>query len=312
MWIFLLLTACAAQPLTPAPTPTGGGQLTPYHTPQATLTRTPAAPTAAALPSPTATPRVHTIKRGDTLGTIAYLYHVTVAALLAANPTVNPNLLVVGSTLVVPASSQAPTLPAGALPSPTPVPVTLSPVNCQRAADGGAWCFVLARNQTGGDLEGLSALIRMADGDGNITGEQVAAPPLNILPDGGILPLSAYFPGPVPRPFQASAELLTSLPLPAGDDRYLPARADGIQVNLQPDGLSAAVRGTVHLKNAKAAAGRVWVAAVALDSSGQPLGVRRWESGQTLPAGGALEFSLTVYSAGARIERVEVLVEAGK
>ena len=72
------------------------------------------------------------------------------------------------------------------------------------------------------------------------------------------------------------------------------------------------MRGTVHLKNAKAAAGRVWVAAVALDSSGQPLGVRRWESDQTLPARGALEFSLTVYSAGARIERVEVLVEAGK
>ena len=60
--------------------------------------------------------RVHTIKRGETLGTIARQYGVTLAALTASNGIRNPNLIIEGRTVTVPA------------PRPTPVPRATAPV----------------------------------------------------------------------------------------------------------------------------------------------------------------------------------------
>ncbi len=44
----------------------------------------------------------YTVKRGDTLSSIARRYGTTVQALLTANPRTNPNLIYVGETLIIP------------------------------------------------------------------------------------------------------------------------------------------------------------------------------------------------------------------
>jgi LysM repeat protein len=66
------------------------------------------------VPSPTST---YTIKSGDTLDSIAAALGITVSALEAANPTVNPNNLQVGSQITIPSTTT--TTPA---PISTPVP----------------------------------------------------------------------------------------------------------------------------------------------------------------------------------------------
>ena len=59
--------------------------------------------------------RVHTIQKGETLGTIARQYGVTLAALTASNGIRNPNLIIEGRTVSVP------------VPRPTPVPRATAP-----------------------------------------------------------------------------------------------------------------------------------------------------------------------------------------
>lgn len=57
---------------------------------------------AAAKPKPSAF-KTYTIKRGDTLGAIAKHYHTSVGALVKANKIANPNKIVAGAKLKVPA-----------------------------------------------------------------------------------------------------------------------------------------------------------------------------------------------------------------
>ncbi len=77
-----------------APQPTAGP----------TLTLPPAGETAAAGPTPT----IYTAKAGDTLGSIAQTYDVTVDEIMEANGLSDPNLLTVGQTLVIPVAGYVP------------------------------------------------------------------------------------------------------------------------------------------------------------------------------------------------------------
>lgn len=304
----LALAGCgpAAAP-TPAPeTQQATAALRAYATllPSATATpRPPGTPTP--LPSPTPTPRTHTVARGEDLGGIAFRYHISVAELMAANPQVNPNVMSIGTVLVIPGSGPAPT---EAAPLPTPDGrVQLSTVHCARGREGGAWCFVLASNPSKNDFESISAVIRTAGTDGSNPAEQTAAALLNLLPAGEQAALAAYFPAPVSWPLAASAELASSFPRDRGDGRYLEAKIENEQIEIATDGLSARVRGEVALA-VKDTAGQVSVAAAAM-RDGDVIGVRRWDS-RANPAGQRIAFDFTVYSTGGAIEKVILLAEA--
>ncbi len=128
----LILGACQPQPA--APTETGTpGQLTPYWTatpsPTAIPLRAAGSTTANAFPAtipppPTPTPFTYVIEKGDTMGVIAYRFGVSVADLKAANPEVDPNLMSVGTSLVIPIIEKneagTPEAPGNAYPDPDP------------------------------------------------------------------------------------------------------------------------------------------------------------------------------------------------
>lgn len=316
VWLVLvgLLSACIPARQMPEPTghPTQSGELTPYLTLTATiqvsLGRT---DSPSPLPAPSVTPLIYKVKKGDTVSGIAQMYGVTVEAILAANPKLNPNLMEVGSTLVIPTSSGT-KAPAGDLATVTPLPVRLDGVHCAAVQDGGAWCFAVAHNSQKIGVESVSVIIRIANGNGEGMLSQVAFALLNLLPSGGTLPLAAYFPPPVPDHIQASAELLTALPVNAGDNRYLSAGLSREKTNILPDGLSANVSGIITLEKGSTGAQQIWVLAIAYDLSGQVVGLRRWEmsSEQTLKPGKQMAFALAVYSTGDKIESVDTLVEA--
>jgi LysM repeat protein len=54
----------------------------------------------------------YVIQPGDTLGNIAYQYGTTVQAIMQMNGIVNPDLIYVGQTIMIPVSGQSPILPA--------------------------------------------------------------------------------------------------------------------------------------------------------------------------------------------------------
>ncbi len=314
MLALALLSACAAPaqvPATSTPFPVYRGTLIPYQTRTPTSTPilvTPATPTP--LPTLTPTPRTHVVKAGEDMSGIALRYRVKLSDLKAANPSVTPNVMRIGTVLIIPGT---------AIPNPTVVTPTQPPpdilvgqARCDLDAQGGATCFVVAHNQGETAAENVSVSFRLVDPQAQPSDkpvQQVATAPLNLLPAGTDLPLMAYFPAPLPAGFRVAAELASSLPASEGEKRYLALALENKQVNVLPDGLTAEVSGDAA-SQAEQDAATVWVVAVAYDEAGNVVGLRRWENSSPLPAGGSLPFTLGVYSTGAKIARVDLLGEA--
>ncbi|MBN2047863.1 MAG: LysM peptidoglycan-binding domain-containing protein [Anaerolineaceae bacterium] len=318
------LAGCAADPvLTPLQTATAGEMppqttLKPYATITPSATATPLPPgTATPLPSPTATPRTHVVALNETFGSIALRYGITIEMVQNANPDVDPYVLKVGQTLIIPAGAPMPT---EQYPTPTPVAVTLSEVQCAPDSEGGLWCFLSARNQQAIDLESISALVRLGGKGSSETTTRMAYAPLNLLKSGERMPLGVYFNVdelnalPFGAPYSASAELTSALPLSPGSSRYLPLELSNQVTDPRADGLSAEVSGDLSLAPTEGdpvPAQTIWAAAAAYDAQDRLIGFRRWENQSALNPGETLFFRLRVYSIDQRrIDRVEILYEA--
>lgn len=305
----LLLSACLpavqSTPLAPTSAP---AELTPFYTstPTAQETQPASSPTGTPLPAPTPTPRSHTLTNSDTLLSLAWYYGVSLEAILEANPGINPNALSVGKTILIPAAPQNSTQTA---PTATPVPLDTGAINCAPVRDGGVWCFWPVTNGTSQPVENVSAQILLADAGAETVLSQPAFSPLNRILPGQTLVLSAYFPAPVPQPFQVSASIKTVLPVNAGDTRYLPIQVENARTAIDSGSLSAVVSADLQLTGERAAR-KIWVVLTAYDSEGKVAGLRRWESSQEAPAGASLPVEISVYSTGAAIARVEIAAEA--
>ena len=303
---FLLLgTACAPLPTKVTPTAI---TLVPYLTMTPSLT--PSQPQGlmvvqpASLPSPTPFP--YTVKSGDTLGQIADQYHVSLDRLLAANPGVEPNALSIGKVLRIPGGAAAIAGDATA----TPVALAVQQIACHRIVDGGAWCFVLVRNDAQDLIENVSAQVSLIDPGGDVVATRTALLPLDILPPKQSLPLSVFFPPPVLDDVKPQVQILTAMLLLPDDPRYLPAQIQNTSVQVAVSGLSAQVSGQAALTAGAPTANVLKVAAVVYDAAGDVVGLRRWESSSPLQPGTSVPVSFVVASVAGRISRVEFAVEA--
>lgn len=299
-----LLSACSGKtdPLS------ADQKLTPFFT--ATETKAPPGQGVLSTPFivPTSTPTLHVVAAGETMSSIALRYGVNTAAIMAANPNINPNAMSIGTKLIIPSQSGAGFTGTNA----TPVPMSIGSLNCSRSREGGVWCFLLIKNDRNYPVENIQARIYLGNGQPGQVVEQLAMAPLDILYPGNALALSAYFPSPVPDSFQSSYEIVSALQVLDGSSRYLDLRLENQQINMDPNSLSARVYGEISLIDPSAKSNQVWAAAIAYDVDGLVVGVRRWESAAPLSAGQKISFSLQVYSSGAAIAKVDVLVEARK
>jgi len=304
--LFLLIcAACSPIAGTEVPVPKS---LDPY----ATMTLSPVQGNATGLirsselALPTPTPFTYTIRSGDTMGGIAEKFNVELDALLAANPGVNPNIMTVGKTLNIPSDQKMTT---GAF-TPTPAPFTVQQISCRTTSDGGTWCFALAHNDSLELMENVTAQFTLADSTGKPVNSQTALLPLDILPPGESLPLTASFAPGLPSNLHPQVQVLTAIRLLPNDARYLDARIQNTQVQVDWSGLSAHTSGQVLLADDSKPAGRVWVAAVVYDTEGNVTGVRRWEASGGMQAGTGLPFSFQVFSLAGEIGHVDFAAEA--
>lgn len=301
--VFLLFFISSCSPAasnSPAP-----AALTPYQTITPSATSTPElglVTEQAALPTPT--PFTYIIQAGDTMGALAQKFGVSLDALIAANPSISPNAMPVGASLLIPVDQNNPTGES----TPTPVPFVISQIDCYPTLDNGMWCFALAHNDSDSALENLLARISLLSSDGGLVAAQDAIPPLNVLPPHSSLPLTVFFPPPAPVEARPRIQILSAINLPANDARYLNASLTNPLIEIASDGRTARVSGQVSLPAESVPAKTVWVAAVAYDAAGRVVGFRRWEG--TGVGGGSLAFDLTVASLGSRVTRVELFVEA--
>ncbi|MBN2502896.1 MAG: LysM peptidoglycan-binding domain-containing protein [Anaerolineales bacterium] len=309
--ICLLLAACGNSAATPdeaqsttAPT----RALIQYQSPTPTLDQTvtppPIQPTVPALP--TATPFLYTVVDQDTLIGIAVKFNVSLEDLLAANPEVDPRALSIDTVLVIPTGEGE----VVSLPTPTPVPVSFSEPACYLNTAGGLWCLVVTQNNAPNALENLSANIYLYSEAGEVLDSQVATAPLNVFGSNQRLALAAYFSPPLPAWRFAQAQLLTALPVPDADDRYLPVAISDLEIAILQDSVTAEISGDVHLTGGERSANIIWVAAVAYAEDDRVVGFRRWEATNELPPESSLNFAFEVYSLDAPIAQVEVYAEA--
>ena len=313
----MFLSACAQTDVleTHTETSTMEGTLRPYPTETETATPLPTgynSPTPSPTITPTPTQVFYEVQSGDDMYSIANRFGVEPSALMTANPTVNPSLLQVGTSLLIPVTlmpEATPTVPVEISPTPTgEQQVSLSSPDCYPDALGGLWCFVLASNNQDGDLENVSGLIVL--GEGENARQEIGVTPLNLLPADESLPLVAYFQPPVSPNATATAALDFVLPVMSEDDRYLPVELAEPNISLRNDNKIAEVSGAFILPADQPDAEYVWVVATAFDADGRIVGVRRWESEGSLAAGASVSFDLLVYSMGEAIDRVDLLSEA--
>lgn len=309
----LLCAGCQTTPHSfsnPTIAPTRNGKFIPYQTATPRpITLTPVAFTPPTpLPSITPTPRTHVVKAGEDMAGIALRYRIPLKDLLAANATVTPRAMKIGTILIIPGSGVQ--VAGEVQPTPTPAQIVLTRPLCHSDLSGGVWCFGLAHNQGSQAIIHLTVTLRLVDAGGKALAQQNSTLLLDLLPPGATLPVAAYFSGPLPAGFQVDAQVFSALPATSTGDHYLTTSVSDLKVEIAPDGLSAAIRGKAVLADGQGDAAQLAVLAVAYTSSGIVAGVRRWDAPQPPHAGQSVEFSVWVY--GSAIQRIEVFVEARK
>jgi LysM repeat protein len=292
----LFLAACSANQIAATPTQGTLAELIPYQT--ETLSPAVASPSEIDLNQPTPTPAIYTVVSGDTFFSIATQLGISFDALIAANPGVNPRLLIPGTTLILPSASG--TEQTG-LSTPTPVGVTLGKTKCYASTASELWCFVTIQNPLEVGVENLIAAVQLLSLDGSVLANLEAMPPINLLEAGRAMPLVAYS-NDVPSGWTTPrGQLFGAYSVSGETNYYLPAQIQDSSIAISEDGLSAKVIGRVEIINGEV--GTIWVLAVAYDAGGDAVGFRRWESE------GQVEFETTVYSLGPVIDSVDLLVE---
>lgn len=209
----LMLAGCAAPPTTlPAPAPTFTVTLQRWRTatsrPSATL---PATPRIIASLTPTPTPPTYVVRRGDTLLSIALRLGVTLEALQAANPAVNPQFLSIGTALLIPTGDGTPPPNLGPALAATPLPLTVSAPRCVPQASGVTACWAEVHNPTADPVTQVVVRFTLANAEGWPLTSQEASAALETLLPGQTTPVGVLVR--VAEPVRAAqAEVVRALP----------------------------------------------------------------------------------------------------
>lgn len=116
---------------------------------------------------------------------------MTVEALQLVNTGIDPLALQVGEDLVIPfAGADTKT---GFLPSPTPLPLSLSAFLCHPTPAGGQICIGEARNDSGQPVINLAAQVTLVLPDGELGPSQVTFTQMEIVLPGESAPFAARF-----------------------------------------------------------------------------------------------------------------------
>jgi len=312
LFLFLGLIGCDAENPTELHTPVLESRLTPYWTPAPSqtqdrdLSKTEKQTSPTIMPSPTPTPVIYEIVEGDTLTSIAFRHGIKLNNLLAVNPDIDPNFLTIGITITIPTNSDT----SSGLPSPTPIPVTISDPICYPTREQGLWCMFIVENNQSFPVESVAGIISLTSPEFEGSISQEAIPLLNILRPDQRIPLTAYFPPKILGDIFPEADIRSLLPVQESDRRYLNLEIKINETIFSSEKSNARVEGEIRILDENTSADLIWLAVIAYDDSGHPVGIRKWIASTPLSSNQPLSFDIIVFSLGPPIEEIEILGEA--
>jgi LysM repeat protein len=256
--------------------------------------------------APTPTLQIYTVRAGDTFGSIAAKFGITVDALTGANPGVDPNALPIGTALIIPAKPAGTGTPP---PTPTPVGLVLEPAYCYPQAGGGRWCLVMVGNPGPDSAAGIYlrfSLYSSAAADPSISKE--VALPVTVLPAGSRTVAAAYF-----TPDEAQDEILRveliSAIRSAENPDLLPLTILKEESRFLSDGFELGVEFRIDAGEEEIA-NRLDAALVLLDTAGRPIGFRILRSEGEWPTGPAHSLTLNAFVLGGEWTDYEFILQA--
>lgn len=297
-------------------------QPSPTLTPSLTATESPTlTPTATSTPTPA--PVTWTVGKGDELMAIAFFYGITLDELLAANPSVTPNWMSVGTVLQIPVTptplpTNTPTATPTNTPEPLPSQTALSGAAVELQGEPACYpdplgelnCLALIHNQGEETLENPAVSFRLTSKEDGSESEMVVFAPLNLLPAGSSLPVLASFPAPVPEGYDLQVQIDSWLPMMPDDDRYAQTEIVDSQIRISENYSLAYVEGKINVETENREIASLWLLAIAFDEAGNPVGFRRWEAALPLTNTQNIAFKTIIYSLGPDIDKVELMAEA--
>lgn len=212
----------ATRPATQPPTPVIGVAF-------ATVTPTVArgggtqiqAPTPSAPPTemPKATPESYIVRAGDTLVGIAAARGVGLEEIMALNPDIQPELLLVGQEIIVPSRPEPePTVQAAA---DGPIQVDIAGLSMYGSATGGAWVVGEVVNNGLGAVELVQVMVTLLSSEGErLANQTVWVTPVTI-PSRSRAPFGVLFSEVIPVDVAADAEIVAGQPVNDLGNRYL-------------------------------------------------------------------------------------------
>jgi LysM repeat protein len=305
---FLGLTGCQGSSAVQQPSPTD--TLSPFltATTRASSTPPPTESTKVAL-GPTATPFVHIVQQGETLLGIALRYGVSLEDLLLVNPGVDPSFLSIGQQVRIPGTEGEAV--DYLLPTPTPVPMSLGPVDCYDSPSGRMVCLLEAENNSSTDLEALTVVVKLIGNDGDLIDAAAANAPLDLIPAGTGMPLSAAFSERPAGYTYAIAELSSSVAAAQDQVDLVPLTVEISEMTLQRQPGFAHVEGKVEPAGSmQSGQYMVRVVGVVRNAMGDLVGYNLWEDMIDVPVEEPPAFVLEVFSLGPQVAEVELLAQA--
>ena len=256
---------------------------------------------------PTPTPFVHIIQQGETLLEIAFRYGVQFNDIVLVNPEIDPNLLRIGEEIRIPGPGGEPV--DILLPTPTPIPVHLKPLDCYESPSVTFVCMISIINTAEFVVGGVSAHIALYDRDGQILDNQIVYALLNNIPIGQEIPLVAIFDR---RPSGYSGfhvELLSAVQVPGLLDE-LPA-IDVLETRTiyQAENRLVEVSGRLSITSYEGDELLVRIVGVALDAKGEPIGMNVWEERVYSANNEDIEYRISIFSLGPEIADISILPE---
>jgi LysM repeat protein len=157
----------------------------------------------------TPTPIIYTIRKGDTLLSIARQYGLTVRAIQEANGIDDPRRLHVGQEIAIPLAKgrTEPTI----MPTPTPVALQIRGLGFFWTPVGSLWCLGEVVNLLDGPAEEIQVQVSLHDDRGQLLALGAAFTQLDILVGGGRSPFAILFASPPTSFAQYQARVLSGI-----------------------------------------------------------------------------------------------------
>lgn len=239
------------------------------------------------VPSPTPTPFVYIVQSGDTLIGIAVRHNVSLEAIEAANPGIDPGNLQPGQQVLIPPPAEE-GAPSVAVVS-TPLPVSVPPFACGPTPVGSLICYGELVNSTADPIANLVVRVTLVNADNTLGDSEFVYAPLDVIPAGAAVPLAAVFASAEGR--AAVASVVRADQGGALAERFVSLAVDNLQAAPAPAGFS--ISGALVNPTAAELRGVVAVATV-YNSAGSVAGYRKITFGDRLAANGVLPFSIAL------------------